>query len=106
VRELKAEIAGWETTTRRMLSVYRERGPTTPPEAHAVAGGDGDRTAAYAHNRQLRTRGLIEHAGRGHYEYRLRELLDETFDGHADEEQIETYARRVEDNALGPGVEE
>jgi len=106
IRELKAEIAGLETTTRRMLAVYRERGPTTPPEAHVAAGGDGDRTAAYAHNRQLRTRGLIDHAGRGHYDYRLRELLEETFDGHADAEQIDVYARSIEQHALDPGVGE
>jgi len=106
VRELKAEIAGLETTTRGMLAVYRERGPMTPPEAHVAAGGDGDRTAAYAHNRQLRTRGLIEHAGRGHYDYRLRELLEETFDGHADGEQVEAYARSAEQHALTPDLGE
>ncbi len=106
VRELKADIAGLETTTRGMLAVYRERGPETPPAVHVAAGGGGDRTAAYAHNRQLRTRGLIEHVGRGHYDYRLRELLDETLDGHADEEQIETYAQMVEEHALDPGVGE
>ncbi|MFB6232825.1 MAG: helicase HerA domain-containing protein, partial [Haloarculaceae archaeon] len=100
VRELKADIAGLETTTRRMLAVYRQRGPETPPSAHVAAGGDGDRTAAYAHNRQLRTRGLVEHTGRGHYEYRLRELLRESFGGHADEERVEAYARSVEDHAL------
>ncbi len=100
VRELKADIAGLETTTRRMLAVYRDHGPEAPPEAHAAAGGDGDRTTAYAHNRQLRTRGLVEHVGRGHYDYRLRELLAESFDGHADADRIEAYARTVERNAL------
>jgi len=106
VRELKAEIAGLETTTRRMLAVYRDRGPETAPEAHVAAGGDGDRTAAYAHNRQLRTRGLIEHIGRGHYDYRLRELLDETLDLHADDDRIEACARSVERDALDPGAGE
>jgi len=106
VRELKAEIAGLETTTRRMLAVYRDRGPETPPDAHVAAGGDGDRTATYAHNRTLRTRGLIEHVGRGYYDYRLREFLHETFDGHADEERIEAHARSVERDALDPGVGE
>jgi hypothetical protein len=103
VRELKAEIAGLETTTRRMLAVYRDRGPETPPDAHVVAGGGGDRTAAYAHNRTLRTRGLVEHVGRGYYDYRLRELLRETLDGCADEDRIEHYARTVEEHALDAG---
>jgi hypothetical protein len=100
VRELTADIAGMETKARKMLSFYRKFGPGTPLNAHFAAGGDGDRTNAYAHNRTLRTRGLIEHVGRGHYDYRLRELLREEFDGHVDEERIDRYASKVEATAL------
>jgi hypothetical protein len=100
VRELTADIAGMETKARKMLSFYRKYGPGTPLNAHFAAGGDGDRTNAYAHNRTLRTRGLIEHVGRGHYDYRLRELLREEFDGHVDEERIDRYASKVEATAL------
>jgi intein/homing endonuclease len=100
VRELKADVAGLETKTRKMLAFYREYGPATPLNAHFAAGGDGDRTGAYAHNRQVRTLGLIEHVGRGHYDYCLRDCLREAFEGHVDEEAIEVYARTVEQDAL------
>ncbi|MEF8783164.1 MAG: LAGLIDADG family homing endonuclease [Haloarculaceae archaeon] len=105
VRELKADVGGFETKTRKMLAFYREFGPDTPLNAHFAAGGDGDRTEAYAHNRRLRQYGLIEHVGRGHYDYRLREFLKETVDGDHSAAEIEAYAREVEENALDVGAE-
>jgi predicted nucleic acid-binding Zn finger protein len=107
VRQLKADISGMETKTRKMLAFYREFGPGTPLNAHFAAGGNGDRTQAYAHNRTLRTRGLIEHVGRGHYDYRLRPLLEEEFEGHVDSEKIAEFAAIIERHALdGANVEE
>ena len=103
VRELKAEIAGLETKTRKMLEFYRETGPETPLNAHFSAGGDGSRTDAYAHNRRLRTKGLIEHAGRGHYTYRVPDLLAERFEENdlsVDEESFEEYVADIEQSAL------
>jgi predicted nucleic acid-binding Zn finger protein len=106
VRQLKADIGGMETKARKMLSFYRQFGPGTPLNAHFAAGGDGDRTQAYAHNRTLRTRGLIEHVGRGRYDYRLRDLLEEEFEGHVDADKIEAFASNVEERALdGAGVD-
>ena len=96
VRELKADIAGFPTKTRKMLAFYREQGPGTPLNAHFAAGGDGDRTNAYAHNRRLRTHGLIEHVGRGKYEYRLRALLRDKLEEFADPETLDEYVDRVE----------
>jgi intein/homing endonuclease/TolA-binding protein len=100
VRELKADIAAMETKTRGMLSYYREVGPGTPLNAHLAAGGDGNRKLAYAHNRTLRTAGLIEHVGRGHYDYRLRELLCEELDGVITEEQLDAHVEKIESTAL------
>ena len=100
VRELKADIAAMETKTRKMLSFYREFGPGTPLNAHFAAGGDGDRKLAYAHNRTLRLAGLIEHVGRGHYDYRLRDLLGEELSGHVTETQLEAYVAEIESTAL------
>jgi len=97
VRELKADIGAMETKTRNMLSFYREFGPTTPLNAHFAAGGDGDRTDAYAHNRALRTAGLIEHVGRGHYDYRLRDLLEAELGDHVDEDAIDARAAEIEE---------
>ncbi|WP_436934585.1 helicase HerA domain-containing protein [Halovenus marina] len=99
VRELKADIGQFETKTRKMLEFYAELGPGTPLNAHFAAGGDGDRTRAYAHNRRLRTRGLVEHVGRGRYDYCLREYLSETLDG-ADSDTIERYAKNIEETVL------
>ncbi|MFB6298433.1 MAG: helicase HerA domain-containing protein [Salinirussus sp.] len=102
VRELKADIGGMETRTREMLEFYRNSGPATPVEAHVAAGGDGDRNTAYAHNRRLRTCGLVEHVGRGHYDYRLQGLLAEELGGDAaDDSTVRTHARNVERTVLG-----
>jgi hypothetical protein len=101
VRELKADIAGFPTKTRKMLEFYREQGPGTPLNAHFAAGGDGDRTNAYAHNRRLRTRGLIEHVGRGKYEYCLKPLLRDELDGITDPEELDEYVAEVESATLG-----
>jgi TolA-binding protein len=95
VRELKAAIGRLSTKTREMLAFYHDSGPGTPLNAHFAAGGDGNRTSAYSHNRDLRTMGLIEHVGRGHYEYRLRDHLAEELP-RLDADVIEAYAREIE----------
>jgi len=100
VRELKADIGGLETKTRRMLAFYREQGPASAQNAHFAAGGDGDRTQAYARNRTLRTRGLIDHVGRGRYDYRLRERLAEELGDHVDSAVVDAYAREIEETTL------
>jgi hypothetical protein len=100
VRELKADIAGMPTKTRKMLSFYRENGPATPLNAHFAAGGDGDRTQAYAHNRTLRTTGVIEHVGRGRYDYRLRGLLQEEIEGRLDDDTLNAYVETIESNVF------
>ena len=66
-----------DAVTRGMLRYYRDHGPGTPMDALFSAGGSEDRTAAYARNRRLRVRGLVEHVGRGRYDYRLPDLLRE-----------------------------
>jgi hypothetical protein len=103
VRELKAEISGLATKTRKMLEFYRETGPETPLNAHFSAGGDGTRTDAYAHNRRLRTNGLVQHAGRGHYEYHVPDLLEQRLAERGltvDEETFEEYVADIEDSTL------
>ena len=100
VRELKAELGGFETKTRRMLLFYREHGPASAQNAHVAVGGDGDRTHAYAHNRTLRTRGLISHVGRGRYDYCLRDRLEEELGDRADDAVLEAYATDIERTAL------
>ena len=96
VRELKADIGSLETKTRKMLSFYREFGPSTPLNAHFAAGGNGNRTNAYAHNRALRTLGLIEHVGRGHYDYAVRDRLDTDLDDHRDDETVDVFLKDIE----------
>ena len=100
VRELKAEIGGLETETRKMLAFYREHGPASAQNAHFAVGGDGDRTHAYARNRTLRTRGLVSHVGRGRYDYRLRDRLDEELGDRVDDAVLEAYATDIEQTAL------
>jgi hypothetical protein len=100
VRELKADVAGFDTKTREMLAFYRECGPGTPLTAHSAVGGDGDRTSAYAHNRKLRQYGLVEHVGRGHYDDRLHGFVRENVHGDVSDAEVAAYVRNVEEHAL------
>jgi len=95
VRDIVADIRELEDKTGRMLAYYKEHGPGTPLNAHFSAGGSGDRTAAYARNRTLRLRGLIEHVGRGNYDYRLTALVREEGED-IDDETAAAYAGKIE----------
>ncbi|EMA10111.1 protein of unknown function DUF87 [Haloarcula vallismortis] len=94
--DLYADIEELDRKTRRMLAYYREQGPGTPLNAHFSAGGSGDRTAAYARNRELRLRELVEHVGRGKYDTRLAELVREKSDRRLDEDEVESVVTRLE----------
>jgi DNA helicase HerA-like ATPase len=94
--DLRADIEELERKTRRMLAYYREQGPGTPLNAHFSAGGSGDRTAAYARNRELRLRGLVEHVGRGKYDARLADLVRAESDRRLDEDEVESVITRLE----------
>jgi len=100
VRELKADIGGLETKTRKMLVFYREHGPATAPNAHFAAGGDGERVQAYARNRTLRTHSLVEHVGRGRYDYHLRKRLADELSDHIDEDVLDAYVADIEAQIL------
>ena len=95
VDSLRTEIRGLDEKTRRMLAYYDEQGPATPLDAHFVAGGTGDRTNAYAHNRALRTAGLIEHVGRGTYDVCIRERLDEATDGRLANDDLAAFRAQL-----------
>jgi CO dehydrogenase nickel-insertion accessory protein CooC1 len=95
VQDIRADIRGLEGKTGRMLAYYKAHGPGTPLNAHFSAGGSGDRTAAYARNRTLRLRGLIEHVGRGNYDDRLTALVREEGED-LDDETAAAYATQIE----------
>ena len=96
VEDIVTDVERMEEKTRRMLAYYLEQGPDRPLNAHSSAGGSGDRTAAYARNRQLRLRGLVEHVGRGKYHERLTGLVTEESDEPLDDGTTEAYASRIE----------
>ncbi|MFD1588549.1 helicase HerA domain-containing protein [Halorientalis brevis] len=97
VEHLRSAIEAMPQKTRRMLRYYRQEGPAKPLDAHFAGGGDGDRTNAYAHNRTLRTHGFIEHVGRGHYDYHLRDLIEEEYPGHADDSELDALVEATEE---------
>ncbi|GGK61984.1 helicase HerA domain-containing protein [Haloarcula sebkhae] len=94
--DLRADIEELDRKTRRMLAYYREQGPGTPLNAHFSAGGSGDRTGAYARNRELRLRGLVEHVGRGKYDTRLAALVQEESNRRLDDDEVESVVSRLE----------
>ncbi|EMA12998.1 helicase HerA domain-containing protein [Haloarcula marismortui] len=94
--DLQADIEELDRKTCRMLAYYREQGPGTPLNAHFSAGGSGDRTAAYARNRELRLRGLVEHVGCGQYDTRLAALVQEESDRRLDDNEVESVVSRLE----------
>jgi len=83
-----------------MLVFYREHGPATAPNAHFAAGGDGERVQAYARNRTLRTHSLVEHVGRGRYDYHLRKRLADELSDHIDEDVLDAYVADIEAQIL------
>ncbi|PSQ15722.1 ATPase [Halobacteriales archaeon QS_8_69_73] len=94
---LRREIGELSDTEREMLRRYRGDGPATPQEAHAAAGGSGDRTDAYAANRSLRRLGLVDHVARGRHGYALPELIaEETDDRLGDASDHDRLVRAVE----------
>ncbi|MHB9286255.1 helicase HerA domain-containing protein [Halobacteriales archaeon Cl-PHB] len=99
VEQLHEVLEAVDRTTIEMLRVYQMDGPTTAIDAYAAVEGVEDRKAAYARNRQLRTLGLVQHVGRGHYDYRLRDCLASVCDD-IPEKTREAYAREVEEEYL------
>ncbi|WP_135363517.1 helicase HerA domain-containing protein [Halosimplex halophilum] len=91
-RDLADDLADLEAETRQMLRYYRDHGPGTPTDALFAAGGSDDRTRAYARNRRLRVHGLVEHVGRGRYDYRVPALLRE----RTDRETVDSFVQQVE----------
>lgn len=97
VAHLRSTIEQLEPVTRKMLAHYHEYGPASPLDAHVVAGGDGDRTAAYRRNGVLREAALVAHVGRGHYATRLREIVVEAHGERLDEEGLRRAVGAVEE---------
>ncbi|MEZ3114497.1 ATP-binding protein [Halobaculum sp. MBLA0147] len=81
-------IESFDEVTRAMLAHYRDSGNATPVAAHVAAGGSGRREFAYARNGTLRRAGVIEHAGRGRYRYRLPAIVRRVYGDGADEQEI------------------
>ncbi|ELZ23677.1 hypothetical protein C475_15438 [Halosimplex carlsbadense 2-9-1] len=100
-RDIADDLADLEPETRRMLRYYRDHGPGTPMDALFAAGGSDDRTGAYARNRRLRVHGLVEHVGRGRYDYRVPALLAE----RTDCESVDSFVRQVERALDGDDLE-
>ncbi|PSQ20485.1 ATPase [Halobacteriales archaeon QS_9_67_15] len=91
-RELADDLADLDAETRQMLRYYRDHGPGTPIDALFAAGGSEDRTEAYARNRRLRVRGVVEHVGRGRYDYRVPEHLRD----RTDRDDVTPFVEQVE----------
>ncbi|SEP13712.1 protein of unknown function DUF87 [Halorientalis persicus] len=97
VEQLRTAIDAMPPKTCGMLRYYRKEGPAKPLDAHFAGGGDGDRTSAYAHNRTLRTHGYIEHVGRGYYDYRLSDLVEEEYPGEPDADARDALKSAIEE---------
>ena len=96
---IRAELDDLEGVERAMLAHYLRQGPATPVETHVAAGGAEDRELAYNHNRTLRQRGFVQHAGGGEYVAALPSLLAALTDGEMDDdtrnEALETVAEEL-----------
>jgi len=95
VSEVRRIVRFLDEISRRMLAYYYHEGPATPLDAHFVAGGDGDRTDAYAHNHELRTEGLIEHVGRGRYDTRLDDRIADATDDQLDADELSVFVEGI-----------
>jgi len=84
---IREELDALDPVERGMLAYYLREGPGTPVEAHVAAGGSDDREIAYNHNRRLRQRGFVQHAGAGAYVASLPSLLAALTDGEMDDDR-------------------
>jgi cell division septum initiation protein DivIVA len=95
---IRAELDDLDPVERGMLAHYLRQGPATPVAAHVAAGGPEDRELAYNHNRTLRQRGFVQHAGSGEYVAALPSLLAALTDGEMDDDtREETLAQVAEE---------
>ncbi|MFC7080323.1 ATP-binding protein [Halorussus caseinilyticus] len=101
---IRAELDALEPVERAMLAYYLREGPASPDETHAAAGGSEDRELAYSHNRTLRQRGFVQHAGGGEYVAALPSLLAALTDGEMDDETRQEALSTVAEEL--PDVEE
>jgi hypothetical protein len=105
VERLRERVAALEDIEREMLAHYRDHGPAEPGDAHVAAGGDGDETRAYAHNRSLRNAELVHHAGRGLYDYALHEAVAEEYGDRLDAAAVAAVVREIEEGLVpAPGA--
>ncbi len=79
-----------------MLEHYRTEGPARPEAAHSAATESASRVPAYTLNRQLRRAGLIEHVGRGRYDYSLYGRIEAGLPADRDDEMAAVYVRDLE----------
>lgn len=75
VADIEAVLSDLDEVGRAMLAHYRSHGPAQPEAAYQAVADEADRVAAYERNRTFRRAGLVEHVGRGHYDYSLRSRI-------------------------------
>jgi hypothetical protein len=102
IEELRGRIEALPELSRGMLRHYRREGVSDPVAAHIDAGGDGDSGHAYSRHRPIRRAGLIRHAGRGHYDYAVPDLIREAYADRLDEERVREIVRAVETAFVPP----
>lgn len=97
VARLVAALESLDEEAIALVEHYREEGPDRPADAHEAVTGWPDRVAAYRVNRELRRAGLVEHVGRGYYDYCLPATVRE---GCEADRSHGAYARDVEQEFL------
>jgi len=75
VVDIEDVLSDLDEVGRAMLARYRSHGPDQPEAAYQAVADEADRVAAYERNRTFRRAGLVEHVGRGHYDYSLRSRI-------------------------------
>lgn len=101
IQPILADLTEFPPRARGMIAHFYDESPASPVAAHLAAGGDGDRTAAYALHRQVRQAGYVAHVGRGKYRSRLTERIAD----HAatdDEDALAEYAEDVVSRLRSP----
>ena len=100
VASLESTLADLDSVALDLLRLYRTEGPEMPADAYHAVTGRQDRVAAYGANRRLRTAGLVEHVGRGHYDYCLETRVAAGLSEDRDEGMASVYARDLEQQFL------
>lgn len=96
IEELVDRVTQLPEPSLEILRHYREVKTSDPLTAHIETGGDADQQFAYSRHRPLRQAGVVQHIGRGEYEYAVPDLIDDAYAHQLADDEVSEMVAAVE----------